>query len=398
MKIWDSTGAKLLEFSDVRNEIAGWTISTASITSTGVALRAGASANIAFGSTPPTAANSGTGTFMDATGFYGLASGVAQVKISASTGKLTCGANAVTLDVDGVWLDATTGSATARALRWMTGAEMTGALSSLRALPSGSTSGVSITELGAFGEAAATTGLSQLVLRAQNNLGTGPIIYMTSNGAASGAPTCKVELQAAFATFQGFIINGAGTPNATLDVRGTGIFTGALVVNSSSLTSGFAFDVNGFERVRTGLVVGAEVGGYVTGGTQYHMVQVVATGTKTPLALIAGSGAVEVHKDSSTSKAVAFGMAVPGAAIGDDFIFSTYASGGAWAARMTIANASGALRLHAYGAGVLKTDASGNVGLISPPSVTGSRGGNAALASLLTQLASLGIIVDNTTA
>lgn len=31
-------------------------------------------------------------------------------------------------------------------------------------------------------------------------------------------------------------------------------------------------------------------------------------------------------------------------------------------------------------------------------SVTGSRGGNAALASLLTQLAALGLIVDNTTA
>lgn len=35
---------------------------------------------------------------------------------------------------------------------------------------------------------------------------------------------------------------------------------------------------------------------------------------------------------------------------------------------------------------------------VSPPSVTGSRGGNAALASLLTVLASLGLITDNTTA
>lgn len=34
----------------------------------------------------------------------------------------------------------------------------------------------------------------------------------------------------------------------------------------------------------------------------------------------------------------------------------------------------------------------------SPPSVTGSRGGNAALASLLTVLASLGLITDSTTA
>lgn len=36
-------------------------------------------------------------------------------------------------------------------------------------------------------------------------------------------------------------------------------------------------------------------------------------------------------------------------------------------------------------------------GLALPPSVTGSRGANAALASLLTQLASMGIIINNTT-
>lgn len=36
--------------------------------------------------------------------------------------------------------------------------------------------------------------------------------------------------------------------------------------------------------------------------------------------------------------------------------------------------------------------------LSSPPSVTGSRGGNAALASLLTALDGLGLITDSTTA
>jgi hypothetical protein len=38
------------------------------------------------------------------------------------------------------------------------------------------------------------------------------------------------------------------------------------------------------------------------------------------------------------------------------------------------------------------------VEVLEPPSVTGSRGANAALASLLTQLASRGIVIDNTTA
>jgi hypothetical protein len=34
---------------------------------------------------------------------------------------------------------------------------------------------------------------------------------------------------------------------------------------------------------------------------------------------------------------------------------------------------------------------------VAKPTVTGSRGGNAALASLLTQLAAMGLIVDSTT-
>ena len=39
----------------------------------------------------------------------------------------------------------------------------------------------------------------------------------------------------------------------------------------------------------------------------------------------------------------------------------------------------------------------GTVPLTSRPAVTGSRGGNAALASLLTTLANLGLITDSTT-
>lgn len=46
----------------------------------------------------------------------------------------------------------------------------------------------------------------------------------------------------------------------------------------------------------------------------------------------------------------------------------------------------------------VKTDGSKNLVSVSPPSITGSRGGNAALASLLTQLATLGLIVDGTSA
>jgi len=49
-------------------------------------------------------------------------------------------------------------------------------------------------------------------------------------------------------------------------------------------------------------------------------------------------GATEWWKDAVTSKAVALGMQVPGAALTDDMVFSTF-TGAAWAERMRISNA-----------------------------------------------------------
>lgn len=378
--------------------VGGWTIAAGKLSATGIDLVSGATAYAAFGSTPPPAANSGTGVFINSTGFYGLAAGVAQVKVDAATGKLTAGAGIFTADADGVWFDSFNGTADQRAVRWVTSGELTGAVSNGYSTPSGAASGVSVTTISAACRAAATAGTALLDMRAQNNLGAGVIMTFTVNGAVSlPGGTSKVELNASFTTFQGFIVNGSGTPGATLDVRGTGIFTGPLVVNSSSITSGFQFDANGFGRVRSGLVIGAELGGYVISGN--HRLQVIATGTQSIAMFQGGSGAVEIWKDTTPTKAGAFGMAVPGNTITDDFIFSTFSSAAPpyWFERMRITNA-GALKLAAYGAGTLRTDSAGNVTAAAAVSVTGSRGGNAALASLLTQLAALGVIADNTTA
>lgn len=57
---------------------------------------------ISIGSTPPTAANAGTGIWIDRTGYYGLDAGTYQVKIDAANGKLYAGGGAVTLDEDGL--------------------------------------------------------------------------------------------------------------------------------------------------------------------------------------------------------------------------------------------------------------------------------------------------------
>lgn len=48
--------------------------------------------------------------------------------------------------------------------------------------------------------------------------------------------------------------------------------------------------------------------------------------------------------------------------------------------------------------GPLTNSVTGGIPVASRPTVTGSRGGNAALASLVTQLAALGLIIDGTTA
>jgi hypothetical protein len=82
--------------------IAGWTIAATQLTSTGIAINSGASAGLAFGTTPPTSAASGTGIWLDRTGLYGLASSAVQAKLDAATGAITAGAGMVKLDANGI--------------------------------------------------------------------------------------------------------------------------------------------------------------------------------------------------------------------------------------------------------------------------------------------------------
>jgi hypothetical protein len=117
MKVWDSSGNKLAEFSDVRNVISGWTIGTSKISSTGIDINSGASAGLAFGSTPPASATSGTGLWMDRTGLYGLSSGTQQAIFDAATGKITAGAGNVALSSDGIVIEA--GASAINSINWV---------------------------------------------------------------------------------------------------------------------------------------------------------------------------------------------------------------------------------------------------------------------------------------
>ena len=106
--------------------ISGALTATSGVIS-GKLLMEGASSAIAVGTTAPTSASAGTGIWLDRTGLYGLASSVVQAKIDATTGKIVAGASAVTLDVDGVTIEAGTG--TANKISWETGGLQKGTVS-----------------------------------------------------------------------------------------------------------------------------------------------------------------------------------------------------------------------------------------------------------------------------
>jgi hypothetical protein len=134
------------------------------------------------------------------------------------------------------------------------------------------------------------------------------------------------------------VSNGASTFLNVLTLRSLGLsrfdsgqglgVSGSLQVTGSLRATSFAF-------ISSGLVVGSELGGYVQSGN--HKSQIIATSTQTPLMIQGGSGAVEIWKDSTPSKAVSFGMAVPGGSITSDFIFSAYQP--SWVETMRITSA-----------------------------------------------------------
>jgi hypothetical protein len=109
---WDTAG----NIVAASGTIGGWTISSTKISSTGVDITSGASAHIAFGTTPPSSPSSGTGIYIDKTGFYGLASNTPQIRISSTDGRLYAGADKVLLDASGLSL--TYGNSTYNKVSW----------------------------------------------------------------------------------------------------------------------------------------------------------------------------------------------------------------------------------------------------------------------------------------
>jgi hypothetical protein len=93
LKVGDSSNNLLVEFSNTKNVIAGWTITSTTISSTGVIITSGSGASLAFGATPPTGVATGTGVYEDATGLFGVKSSKQTFALSATDGTLKLGSD-----------------------------------------------------------------------------------------------------------------------------------------------------------------------------------------------------------------------------------------------------------------------------------------------------------------
>jgi Chaperone of endosialidase/YadA head domain repeat (2 copies) len=148
----------------------------------------------------------------------------------------------------------------------------------------------------------------------------------------------------------------------------------------------------------------------------YHLVEMAAPGTKTPLTLVGGSGSMEFWKDTSQpggfpGAAMSFGMAVPGTAATNDIIFSTYKpiplGGFGWAERLRLTQ-DGNLGV-GVAAPAAKLDVAGNIKMTGAGSklifadgtsmTTAATGGGSmtgsAIVNAINDPATAGLIGDN---
>lgn len=157
------------------------TASSGSIT--GPLTLSGSSGSIAFGTTPPTSATVGSGIWLDRNGLVALAANVQLVKLSSS---------GLSFPISG---DIQSGSPGAMIIRALGQSGTIDAGVWLRSVNFGDTASLDF----------------QLL-----TIGT----------------ITRVNIQPITGTFQGFVIGAGGSANATLDVRGTGTFTGGVTLGS----------------------------------------------------------------------------------------------------------------------------------------------------------------------
>src|SRR5262245_11930675 len=105
--------------------------------------------------------------------------------------------------------------------------------------------------------------------------------------------------------------------------------------------SGTLGDSSIVETLSGGVNVATFGGQPATSSSNNHIVEMIATGTKSPLTLVGGSGDMEFWKDQAAgglpTAAVSFGMAQPGVSSTNDMVFSAW-NGSSWSERMRMTN------------------------------------------------------------
>jgi hypothetical protein len=207
--------------------IGGWTVSATKIAATGIDIISGASAGLAFGATPPTSATVGTGIWLDRTGMYGLLVNMQQAKFDAVTGAITAGAGNVLVDANGISLVAL--NVATNRVNWKSAgviyAYIGDYLVSLR----------TVANFIAIGDTSNREAIN--VVSAQSFGGQVASIQLQTdaNSYIQTADNFGLRIQSQSNLLTGVLIGGnAGSPNAMLDVRGSGVFTGGLHVGTAT--------------------------------------------------------------------------------------------------------------------------------------------------------------------
>lgn len=151
---------------------------------------------------------------------------------------------------------------------------------------------------------------------------------------------------------------------------------------------------------------------FFPGAENYHVVEIGASGTKTPLTLAGGSASMEFWADRGSLGgtppfAVSFGMARPGLAATSDLIFSTYSTASGWNERMRIASLGnvgigvsnptakleigGSLKLTGAGSGITFPDGS----KLTTATAGGGTASDTSILSAINDAGTSGVINDN---
>lgn len=198
--------------------VGGWSIASAKLSSTGIDIHSGAGAALAFGTTPPTSASTGTGIWLDRTGLFALAGDDLQVKIEAATGALVSGDGNVKLDAEGLVF--TQGSGNPNTIRW-----------------SGGTGSSSLNSFNGI----LTVSYSH-EFKVGNINQEAPVLRMISNDQTSN----EVRLWGGTGVFAGLALGSNTAPAATLDVKAGGaiiagnISGGSILLNLNSTSGALA--------------------------------------------------------------------------------------------------------------------------------------------------------------